>query len=894
MRDDMALAPEVQIAPEVEASAGERPPPKRIKVLLPVWGYDFINQFVNVSLPTLLAPGNVPALAATLPTEFIFLTSRVDESIIRGTPRYRKLAEICDVRFLFIDDLITEGNHSTTVTLGYTRAVRESGEDMLDTCFFFLVSDYIVADGSLRSVIKHMMAGASAIQTGNFQVVEEDLSLWLAEGRREAGTDALIFSPRKLMQLALASVHPVTIANTVNIPVSHNSYPNRLFWRVDSNTLVGRFFLMHMLCIRPQIVDFIIGASCDYSFIPEMCPTGQVLTITDSDEYLVIEAQPRHHESQYLRLGKFELRKLAASLSEWTTLPHRGNARHTLVFHASDIPEIASPIIAEADELIAKVSRLLKDKPAPFRGHPYWQAAMAAHHANIGVRPDEADWDLVLGHKPGWKSRLRRQLRQLVLGRVPHVRRWHPRRIDYAAPVKELTKILTNPGTRLLVVSKAPTPLSNWLADYSDQTVRTPTGRLLRPDFSAPDAVPVRFDACLLEVEDNEIDHVHLIVDRIVPLLKPSGTLLVVSFNTRWFVGADTFGNTFALHSQQFFGRLDVSLNDVEFVTASNLRWKANAELLSSCIGFSKLSRLAAVFRAIRILVLLPVAAAANAIAWGRVSRIAVKGKIISSWFLQLQLSPGWAEQGWNPRRQSHSFSRHRDRSVQALGTKDGSQTREPQYSRLLEIKEEIGLTPLGLMTNQVWEEDPRRLAILLSRYKFVAKMLGGWTDVAEVGCGDAFGTRLVLQEVERVTVYDFDPVFIDDIRSRFAPRWPIVAHPHDILTGPLPRRHNAIFSLDVIEHIPLEQEDLYLRNLHDSLTEAGVLIIGTPSLESQLHASPQSKVGHVNCKSGNELKASLKRYFHNVFLFSMNDEVVHTGFYPMAHYLFAICAMKI
>jgi len=22
-----------------------------------------------------------------------------------------------------------------------------------------------------------------------------------------------------------------------------------------------------------------------------------------------------------------------------------------------------------------------------------------------------------------------------------------------------------------------------------------------------------------------------------------------------------------------------------------------------------------------------------------------------------------------------------------------------------------------------------------------------------------------------------------------------------------------------------------------------------------------------------------------------MNDEVVHTGFYPMAHYLFAICA---
>jgi hypothetical protein len=32
-----------------------------------------------------------------------------------------------------------------------------------------------------------------------------------------------------------------------------------------------------------------------------------------------------------------------------------------------------------------------------------------------------------------------------------------------------------------------------------------------------------------------------------------------------------------------------------------------------------------------------------------------------------------------------------------------------------------------------------------------------------------------------------------------------------------------------------------------------------------------------------------MTRYFQNVFVFSMNDEVVHTGFSPMAHYLFAM-----
>ena len=219
------------------------------------------------------------------------------------------------------------------------------------------------------------------------------------------------------------------------------------------------------------------------------------------------------------------------------------------------------------------------------------------------------------------------------------------------------------------------------------------------------------------------------------------------------------------------------------------------------------------------------------------------------------------------------------------------NETREPQYNRCLELRDSIGLTSLGLMTNQVWYDDPRRLTFLLARYKFVAKMLAGCRNVGEVGCGDAFGTRVVLQEVPDVTVYDFDPLFIQDILSRRDKKWPLKAEVHDIIAGPLPRKHEALFSLDVIEHIAPRDEDAYLANLCASLTENGMLMIGTPSLESQAYASPPSKAGHINCKTGPQLKALLEKYFVHVLIFSMNDEVVHTGFSPMAHYLFALCA---
>lgn len=216
--------------------------------------------------------------------------------------------------------------------------------------------------------------------------------------------------------------------------------------------------------------------------------------------------------------------------------------------------------------------------------------------------------------------------------------------------------------------------------------------------------------------------------------------------------------------------------------------------------------------------------------------------------------------------------------------------SKEPQYQDAFELAAKQGLTSLGLMTNQVWHDDPRRLAIVLARYKFVAKMLSGARRVLEVGCADAFGTRIVQQEVGAVTALDFDPAFIADIERRKDPSWPMETALHDMLDGPFGGDFDAAYSLDVLEHVERSSEIAFVGNLAGSLTHHGVLVIGTPSLTSQAHASPASKEGHVNCKNAEDLKALLQGFFQNVFIFSMNDEVVHTGFYPMAHYYFALC----
>jgi hypothetical protein len=416
------------------------------------------------------------------------------------------------------------------------------------------------------------------------------------------------------------------------------------------------------------------------------------------------------------------------------------------------------------------------------------------------------------------------------------------------------------------------------------------------------------------------------LVERIAPMLKDGGEILIVTYNRR---AKDVGGFGASINSlAPGMVRPALPLIEAHYVPASRARWWLQRHMIDlgrmaharPLIGIPLIG-IAGGFFALGTLL-------ANAATMRRTTARLRPGRIATSFALRLRVDAAMAKTAgvysagrierqrrlarlglpaapasakawhWQPGQLPYLADQASSEAPQAsaeapVSTDPREVTREPQYMDCLAVRDRYGMTQLGVMTNQVWHDDPRRVTFILARYKFVAKMLSGRRRVAEVGCGDAFGARIVLQEAQCVDVYDFDPIFIDDIRQRQSPEWPLSAAVHDIVLAPLPHRYEGIFSLDVIEHINAADEPAYLGNLCGSLNDDGVLIIGSPSLESQQYGSPQSKIGHINCKSGLAFKALMEHYFHNVFVFSMNDEVVHTGFYPMAHYLIAVCCGK-
>jgi len=188
--------------------------------------------------------------------------------------------------------------------------------------------------------------------------------------------------------------------------------------------------------------------------------------------------------------------------------------------------------------------------------------------------------------------------------------------------------------------------------------------------------------------------------------------------------------------------------------------------------------------------------------------------------------------------------------------------------------------TQFGSNLDLLWNDDPRMIGIRMARYKFVAKMLHGRRAVLEIGAGDGRLSRIVRDAVGALDLCDKEPQAAEVTRCDF--------------TNTFGRSgYDAVYALDVLEHVEPTAEGRFMCNISRSLSPYGTCIIGMPSLESQAHALPISRAGHVNCKTEDGLRALLLRYFHCVYLFGMNDETLHTGFGPMCHYRLAIANHK-
>lgn len=506
----------------------------KVKFLVTVWGNSYIQRFLSLSLPSYLAPGNLPVLAASTELEVVIMTSKEDIALFETDFVFRQVNGLCQTRFIPIDDLITTGCYGVTLTLAYGRAIISLGEDMRSTHFVFMNADFILADGSLRSLIRHILDDRKVIVAPSFRAVAEDIGPEL-ETMLNLEKGNLSIAPRELVRLALDHNHPTNIAKTVNQNFCHMINPNQFFWQVDDQTVIGRHFLVFMLCLKPERLISKINSYCDYGFIPEMCPSGDMVVLHDSDDIFMLELAALDQESHLMDVGRqLTVKEVARTLSEWTTREHRELAQHTLLFHAGDLPLSLKDAVSETNRFVDQVQRFLA-APKSHRFHAYWSSGVDGWRESRRRRhqPDDApeigSEPFVLGNRQSGFLKLLARGRKLVLGSAPNVSPLHWKWHDYRVIKKRVSELLVTTG-KILYINTNHSTMGNWLynvvprVQFQHATLRD---LLASPDtFVSPTDSPTH-DGYICYLTREELHLGGKIIDAVRPDLSKGAELVL-------------------------------------------------------------------------------------------------------------------------------------------------------------------------------------------------------------------------------------------------------------------------------------------------------------------------------------------------------------------------------
>jgi len=516
------------------------------RLILPVWGEAYVAEVLSVTLPAMLAPGNLPALSGMFDVEVVVVTESRLFDTVRSSPCFKAVERVCKICLFPLDDLLTGvfADYGMVLTYALFRGFADLGTRLPETYLLPFIADFVIADGALRHVGELMQQGRRVIHAPSFRVVAEDVDpLLQAMVDRESCT--LSLAPRRLAKLALANKHPTVKARTINQRIFHLEWMDQYYWYVDDDTLIGYQSPMALVAVRPERVVTQPRGFWDYSFLPEAAPTAEPHFIGDSDDFFMVEPQSRATGQEMIRIGWISFADLARGESLRTTAEHRRSGEQLIEIHAADLPSGVDGVIEQSRAFMAELYRCLSAVSASHVHHPLlsrWfdEASQRRRGARDDAAPEAPDHSLsplVSGTSSGrgglaFALKVLQQFYGWMFGAPPKVSKFHPLWADLSPVTGKLAAWQRAGQSNVLSM-----PAGSWRLLQSRQTSDDRATDAPNPLFkNAP------YDVCVCELALKEMPELARIYAALRPLMKDGAHVLFSTAKTgAAFDGAELF-----------------------------------------------------------------------------------------------------------------------------------------------------------------------------------------------------------------------------------------------------------------------------------------------------------------------------------------------------------------
>lgn len=307
-----------------------------------VWGEKYVDMLLEVALPCLLAPGNLPGLPNLRESQFLIMTTPQDRARIAASPVFRSLGDIIEPVFVESPWIEQDIPYHLKAARGHQEAATWAADD--HAYCVFLAPDFLLSDGALRFLVDTARSGKHAVMVPGIRVVTETI---LEEIRNTYSTppgNALSIAPRALVELCLRHVHVENRRYNWDHPCFSQA-PVVCTWNIPGEDgLLVRAFHLHPILVRMNNSESAVSLdenTIDGEFLGFNCPNWDAIHVeTDSDNialFSLTEKWDRRQESVPNTASVEQLRTIAFSVL--ANPLHRYYFTKAIMLHAGELNE---------------------------------------------------------------------------------------------------------------------------------------------------------------------------------------------------------------------------------------------------------------------------------------------------------------------------------------------------------------------------------------------------------------------------------------------------------------------------------------------------------------------------------------------------------------------------
>lgn len=221
----------------------------KVKIVVPVWGDNYIKTFLNLSLPSQMCDDGIPTLAQENVVSFVIYTTSDGLHNFSTSPIIQKLESLVQVSYVLISSKLMADSYRA-FSKAYAHEINKSSK--LNECVYLLNADIITSCEFYRETLNKIKLGYKAVNVTCPRAGLNGVEKFVSSEYQSSKNFGYQIGAVAAKDIWLANIHPLMQLHKMPKSLSEDVHPSSFYWKSESGGVYIRSFHLYPILIYPN------------------------------------------------------------------------------------------------------------------------------------------------------------------------------------------------------------------------------------------------------------------------------------------------------------------------------------------------------------------------------------------------------------------------------------------------------------------------------------------------------------------------------------------------------------------------------------------------------------------------------------------------------------------